>query len=175
MTSIELSLFIVQAISTLIIALTFFFYLRELKTLRAQLDEARRSTMAQSFMSLINFLQQDPVREAREIVIRTLRNRPYETWDVKQLRSASKVCSTYDVASILIKMGLVPVDPVAENWGPSIVACYEICEPHIANLQRPEESGPTYWDDFYWLYMEAKKRLPPSISSYDETALSNDV
>jgi len=63
-------------------------------------------------------------------------------------RDASLVCSMYDLASILIfQQNLVPVEPFINNWGPSIRACYRICEPHIGEMQKPENAGSEYWND----------------------------
>jgi hypothetical protein len=159
MTEGERLLLVIQVVSTAFIALTFILYFFELRTLRAQLDEAKRSTTAQSLLSLINFLQVEHVREARELVITTLRNRPYKDWDAEQKRAASKVCSCYDVAAILIRMDLVPLEPIVDNWGPSIVLCYEILRPLIEEMQKPENAGPTYWDDYVWLYEQSLPKV----------------
>ena len=47
--------------------------------------------------------------------------------------------------------------PFVENWGPSIRHCYEVTKPLIQEMQKPENSGPTYWDDFIWLYEQVPK------------------
>ena len=54
-------------------------------------------------------------------------------------------------------MSLVPSDIFIENWGPSIKKCYEILREHIVEMQKPDNSGPRYWDDFEKLYKEVVK------------------
>jgi len=45
-----------------------------------------------------------------------------------------------------------------ENWGSSIKRCYEILEPPIKELQRPEKAGSEHWKHVKWLYEEANKK-----------------
>jgi hypothetical protein len=53
---------------------------------------------------------------------------------------------------------LVPADPFISNWGASIRDCYEICKDHNAEMQRPENSGAEYWNDFAVLYQAAAQQ-----------------
>lgn len=113
-----------------------------------QLKVDRGASSAQNILALTNFLQAPEVRSARETVRTKLVNKEYTLWDDAERSEASMVCSTYDVAAIIIKLGLVPSQPFVENWGQSIRHCYEVTKALIDEMQKPENSGPTYWDDF---------------------------
>ena len=54
------------------------------------------------------------------------------------------VCANYDVAGVLVlQERLVPAQPILRNWGPSIKDCFEILRPHIAEMQKTSNSGPS--------------------------------
>ncbi|MFZ0034317.1 MAG: hypothetical protein WAK60_04945 [Sedimentisphaerales bacterium] len=156
MTPAEKFLVTVQVISSFIIALTLIVYFLQLRTMRQQLNSSHEATTAQSILALMNFLQDDKVRAARATVIKSLSRKKMEDWSEEEKNAASKVCSTYDIAAILIKMGLVPSKPFVENWGPSIKKCYKVLEPFISEMQKPENAGPDYWNDFGDLYKHTK-------------------
>jgi hypothetical protein len=123
-----------------------------------QLMAMRRGTRGQNSISLINFIQDEKARDAREIVMKNLKGKAYCDWSPNELKAASNVCSSYDVVSILIyQQALVPQNLIITNWGPSIIKCYKILEVHIKEMQKPENAGPEYWDDFVKLYEEVVK------------------
>jgi hypothetical protein len=125
---------------------TFVVYFRQLKTMQ-------KAAEGQNILSIVNFLQAPYVRDARTTVREVLKSKPYIDWTKDEKRQASLVCSTYDVASILIyHQKLVPQEPFISNWGPSIKDCYEVCREHINEMQKPENSGLEYWNDFILLY-----------------------
>jgi hypothetical protein len=125
---------------------TFIVYFRQLRTMQ-------KTAEGQNILSIMNFLQAPYVRDARTTVREVLKSKPYADWTKDEKRQASLVCSTYDVASILIyQQKLVPQGPFISNWGPSIKDCYQICREHIAEMQKPENSGSGYWNDFVLLY-----------------------
>lgn len=123
-----------------------------------QLKAMQKAAIGQNILSLVNFLQMPHVREARTTVLTQLKAKEYAAWTEDEKRQASLVCSTYDVASILIfQQRLMPSDVFISNWGPSIKRCYEICQHHIAEMQKAENSGPHYWNDVKILYDEVIK------------------
>ncbi len=143
---------VIQSIIGVTMVVTFLIYFFQLKTMR-------KSMLGQNSISLINFLQDENTREARRIVLTTLKDKEYINWTADEKESASKVCSTYDVLSILLyQMKLAPTDIFVDNWGPSIKKCYDILEKHIKEMQKPENAGPKYWDDFEKLYKEVTKK-----------------
>ena len=166
---------VVQAIATIGILLTLIVYAKQLSVMQRQLKASENAAadqlsvmqeqlkasesaaVGQNLLTLANFLQDETVRDAREIVIKTLCSKSRFEWTEEEERAAAKVCSTYDLASQIIRQGLVPLEAIAENWGPSIKKCYEILEPYIQEMQKPEKGGPAYWDDFGWLYEKVVK------------------
>jgi hypothetical protein len=75
-----------------------------------QLHVDREAATAQNILTLINFLQDPEVRAARETVFTKLQDKDINSWTEKERSGAARVCSSYDVAAIIIKMGLVPTD-----------------------------------------------------------------
>ena len=137
---------IIQASVGLIIFATLLIYFFQLRTMK-------KGTLGQNTISLINFIQDEKARNARDVVMSNLKDKNYSDWETEEKKSASRVCSTYDIVSILIyQQRLVKPDLVIDNWGPSIKKCYNILEPHIEEMQKPENAGPDYWDDFVFLY-----------------------
>ncbi len=157
---------IIQALGTIVITLTLIVYFRQLNVMRDQLPvmrdqlaEMRNASRAQNLLSLVQFLQAPDVRAARKMVRVELPKVPFEQWDKERDWSfASTVCSSYDVAGIVLREGLVTTHPIVENWGSSIRDCYHTCEPFIKEMRRT--SGENYWDDFEWLCDEAKRYAP---------------
>jgi hypothetical protein len=162
MSQIELAQLAVAAIGTGALVLTLWVYYQQLKAMQGQLETARSASTAQHVLALATFLQAEHVRDAREQVRVRLGSKAFLDWDHDDRRHASRVCSTYDVAAIVIRMGLVPAEPFVHNWGPSIIACYKIAKPLIDELQREENSGKTYWDDLDWLYKQAVLAIGPA-------------
>ncbi len=118
-----------------------------------QLAVMRRGSKAQNILSIVNFLQDPRVREARTEVRRHLTAKDYVSWTQDDKLYADIVCSNYDVlAVLLLKENLVNPDLFLDNWGPSIRHCFEVLKPHIEEMQKPNNSGPYYWDDFGKLY-----------------------
>lgn len=130
---------------------TFFLSFRQLRTMQ-------HAAVGQNILSVVNFLQATYVRDARTTVRKQLKGKVLADWTDDEKRDASLVCSTYDVAAILIfQQSLVPAEPFITSWGPSIKDCYETCEPFITEMQKPENSGPHYWNDFAQLYAAVRK------------------
>jgi len=151
MTTFELAQFLVQIITALALLLTLYVYYRQLRTMAGQLEASRSANSAQNILSLVTFLQAPDVRMSREVMRIKLAKKSFDRWTDDERSDASRVCSTYDVAAILVRLGLVPIRPIVETWGHSIRHCYEVATPLILEMQRPENSGSTYWDDFGWL------------------------
>jgi hypothetical protein len=151
-----LALTMLQALATILIAATLLVYWFQLGVMRNQLAVMRSGANAQNFLSLVQYLQAPDRQEARRVVIQELLEEPFEQWkeDEKYCRTASVVCSTYDVVAIVIREDFVAAKPIIENWGPSIKRCYRACEELIQD--RRSKNGSEYWDDFEWLYEQAR-------------------
>lgn len=133
--------------------------------MQGQLAAAQQSMNSQNLMTLVGFLQSEDVREARGVVIKSLRTKSLSDWDEADKRAASLACSSYDIAAIMIRLGGVPAKPITDNWAPSIRTCYEVVRPWIEEMQKPENAGPAYLDDFGWLY--SKVRASATTSARD--------
>lgn len=151
----------VQTVATVFIALTLGVYWLQFRTMQLQLNTMKDSARGQNILALVNFLQEKSVVDARRTDIEALPNMKMSEWikndDYKE--KASTVCSTYDVVGIFIREQLVPPEPFVDDWGPSIVNCYETLEDFVKHMQE-SKAGPDYWNDFKVLYQCAKHRHP---------------
>jgi len=141
------SQFWVQVSATILIAFTFLVYVLQLRAMRS-------ASTAQNILSVINYLQDPAIREARRLVLTDLKGKPVASWTEADRRMASHVYATYDMAGILIQRGLVPKDLFVSNWGESIVKCYEILEPFLTELHT-DAPGAKYGIHLKWLREEA--------------------
>ena len=151
MTAYEIANLSLQLLVWLAMLATFWVYYRQLHTMQ-------NASTAQNFLSLINYLQAKEVQEARRLVRKHLVGKPHTTWTPDEERAAAITCSSYDVAAILIRQGLIPAAPFLENWGPSVKHCYEVLGDYLREMQK--NSGPHYWNDFVWLNSEVAKYIP---------------
>jgi hypothetical protein len=145
----------VNATAAALLLVTVVVYYRQLRTMQRQLGESRNAAVGQNILNLASFLQTQDVRSARDLTRNDLRSKDWHQWSDSERRAASMVCATYDLAAVVMRFGLVPPEPFIRNWGPSIRDCYGILRPFIKEMQKLENSGPEYWDDFDWLYEQA--------------------
>jgi hypothetical protein len=146
-----------QVIIGVVAFATLFLYYRQLRVMSAQLSAMQGSSTAQSGLSLVAFLQTPEVREARRVVREVLSTKPLSDWSPEEKRSAALVVSNYDVAAALIRAGLVPVDLIAANWGPSIRHCHQVLKPFVAEQRGRPGGDERYWCNFDWLMGEATR------------------
>src|SRR5206468_12763273 len=122
---------------------TFIVYYRQLKAMQ-------NGVKSQNLLSIIQFLQEDQNREARDHVIRKLKAKPYSSWDEHDKKYGGIVCSSYGTAGGILKTKIADASLIIEGYGPSIKMCYETLIPYIKDLRK--ESKPTYWINFEWIY-----------------------
>jgi hypothetical protein len=130
----------------------------QLKVMQNQLEENRKSSTSQNLLTLIDFLQSKEVREARERVMKRLQYIDYEKWTEKDKVFASTVASSYGSAGVILQTGALELSPIIKSWGYSIKKSYEILKPHIEEMR--EVAGDGYWSAFDWLMekvIEAEK------------------
>src|ERR1017187_9097172 len=101
MTTYETWSLITQAVTGTAIVATFAVYYHQLRAMR-------HASSAQNILAVVSFLQAQDVRDARRVVRKTLIGRPFTSWTADEERAAALVCSTYDIAAIMIRRGLVP-------------------------------------------------------------------
>lgn len=123
--------------------------------LASQIREARRATIGQSFLGIVNIVQDQEMREVRGRVF-ALRGKPLAEWTEAQVAEAERVCQSYDVFGMLCRYRLLPTRMIVDSWGDSIMRAWETCAPYVKKL-RDERAAPEFWDDFQWLYKRAKR------------------
>lgn len=84
---------------------------------------ARRTMQSGNIMELIKFLQDEDTRKARGIVYDALRDQSLDfiLADESRKWAATKVCTTYDIAGLLLRNGFTKKEIFLEGWGPSII------------------------------------------------------
>lgn len=140
---------ILTALSNVAILGTFIVYYLQLKAMRRQLDTAQEAARGQNFFTLINFLQEQSLREARQFVLEHLSQKPQADWTEDDKKKASIVCSSYDAAIIAYRKKLIDTKVFAKNYGPIIKSCYRVLKTFI--LERQAVRGSDYWNDLQQL------------------------
>ena len=149
---------------------------RQLRIMNEQVQEVRRSTAAQYILSLLSFIESDEIRAALNLVYTTLHKKHFSQWTEGERQAVSKLCSSFSTAGTILQSGLVPIEPLIVGWETSLRRCYQILEPYIREMQKPENAGPQYWAGFDWLYrqmdmMTANGRIhEASLSHHSGTA-----
>ena len=123
-----------------------------------QIREIRKQRSVEAFVSVVEILQAEDVREARHTLL-TMPRKKLDDWTEEEKKAAEKVCSTYDTVGLMVYKGLVKPDMVAHEWRDSIVKCWEAAHPMISKYS--DERGRDYWDDFKRLYERAEAIKPP--------------
>ncbi len=149
---------IIQIIAQISAAVALFITLginyRQLRTMAEQVAAMRRSTDAQQILSLLSFIESDEVRAARTVVYTTLHRKHFSEWSESELQAASRMCASFATAGAIIRSGIVPVNPLLEGLEPSLRRCFQILEPFLREMQKPENGGPQYWIGFDWLHSQ---------------------
>jgi len=167
---------VVQLIGAVGLLITLAINYRQLRIMNEQMQEVRRSTAAQHVLSLLSFIESDEIRAAVNLVYTTLHKKHFSQWTEDERQAVSKLGSSFTTAGTILQSGLMPVEPLIMGWEPSIRRCYQVLEPYMREMQKPENGGPQYWAGFEWLYrqidlMTAKGQLPKaSLSHYSSTA-----
>src|SRR5262249_9383109 len=66
----------------------------------------------------------------------------------------SRMCASFSTAGTILKLGIVPVELVLEGLEPTLRRCFQILEPFLREMQKPENGGPQYWVGFDWLHSQ---------------------
>lgn len=143
--------FYLQVAVVFLTFLTLFFLIKQLKA-------AKNATEAQSILDIVDILQDEKTRISRGVVRTKLSNISYAEWTEEDCNHASSVCASYDVVASLLKHGLLENKKVIfENWGPSIIHCYQILMPHIESNRNKNGGSKNYWSNFSWLHVECRR------------------
>jgi hypothetical protein len=145
---LTIAAFVVNVLTLLAVGFAAVVYYRQLRVMKETLK-------AQNMAALVQYLQAPDVRKARGIVLGSLKDKNYTSWSDEDKEEAATALAAYGTAGVLIKLKRVDLDPILENWGPSIKEVYETCEPLIS--ERRKRLGDKYWKNLIWLYKEVKK------------------
>ena len=162
---------IAQLIGAAGLLITLVINYRQLRIMNEQMQQMRRSTATEHILSLLSFIESDEIRVAMNLVSTTLHKKHFSKWTENERQAVSKLCSSFATAGTILQSGLVPLEPMIAGWEMSIRRCYQILEPYIREMQKPENAGPQYWDGFEWLYgqidlMTAKGRIHKASLGY---------
>lgn len=143
-----------QTFAQLAIVATFFVYYFQLRAMQkqvnmmqSQLHNQEDVARGQNFFTLINFLQDSALRDARAAVLEELSMKSYpDEWTDDDRKQASRVCSSYDAALIAYEKGWIDRKMFEENYGPSIRNCYRVLKDFVEDQQK--HRGTDYWDEF---------------------------
>jgi hypothetical protein len=150
----------VQTVGLIVVTITLIVYYKQLLAMGEQSKITASGIEAQNLIALTNFLQSDEIRKARNSVLARDPARWNDTWVGDERSNASKVCSSYGVAGVILQTITLPKRPFLENWGPSIIKSHVILQPLIEEMRKPENGGPSYWTGFDWLFRETLKEVP---------------
>lgn len=143
---------VIQMIGAAGLLITLVINYRQFRIMNEQVQEVRRSTVTQHILSLLSFIESDELRAAMNLVFTTLHKKHFSQWTEAERQAVSKLCTSFSTAGTILQSGLVPIEPLIVGWETSIRRCYQILEPYIREMQKPENAGPQYWAGFDWLY-----------------------
>lgn len=135
------------AITALIILVTGIFAI-------LQLFEMKRTSQVSAFISVVQFLQEERVREARRL-LSSLREKKFEEWTPEEIQVAELVCCRYDIVGIMVDNKLIKKKLIIQEWWRSIIVSWESAQPLISKYKN--ERGRDFWNNFENLYKEARK------------------
>jgi hypothetical protein len=115
-----------------------------------ELEEIRKANYASAYKMAHDILQANDIRLARDVVLKNLANKSFDTWDDSEIAEARKVCQSYDAVGQMIRSGMLPVKTIADSWGASLRESWHILAPMVFSF-RAKINAAEYWDDFEWL------------------------
>jgi hypothetical protein len=152
MNAIQKTQIVTQVIGAVGLLFTLSLYYLQLRTMGKQLEAMRQGTNAQQILSVLSFIESDEARAAWTVVYTTLHRKHFSEWTESESQAAIKLCATFATVGAIVRSGLVPIEPLLEGWEPNLRRCYQILEPFLREMQKPENGGPQYWTGFDWLH-----------------------
>lgn len=124
---------------------------KQAKNLQEQLIETRKATALDGILRVIDRLQDEKVRNAREVLYRVSldQKKPYEDWAEDEKKDAEIPCHHFDVVGMLTRLDLLPSE-FLDSWSSTIKKSWEAAKPLID--ARRARDGDAFWKDFEYLY-----------------------
>ena len=154
MNTLQKTQIVTQVIGAVGLLFTLSLYYLQLRTMGKQLEEMRHGTNAQQILSLLSFIESEEVRAALTVVYTTLHRKHFSEWTESEREAATRMCASFATVGAIVRSGLVPAEPLLEGWEPSLRRSYQILEPFLREMQKPENGGPQYWIGFDWLHSQ---------------------
>lgn len=113
---------------------------------RLQLRAAANANKATNFFDLVSYLQRPEIREARSKVLSL--GADYSSWkdDQEAKKAAQQVASSFDIAAVAMKHGLIDAAVFSEPWKTSVLSTFVVLREFVADMQR--QRG----DDMYFAH-----------------------
>lgn len=112
-----------------------------------QLKLIQQTLYRDSFLKVIEILQNEKIREARGRLFSIAESKnSVDEWLDEDKKIAEKVASTYDSVGIMISNGVLPIQ-IVDHWGRSVVRSWNSARLLIGKY-RSEREDLTLWDDF---------------------------
>lgn len=121
--------------------------------------EQAKAASVQAFAAISKLLDDEAARIARCKLITNTKD--FCCWCDEEKDNAELVCSRYGSVAIMVKYDYISKKIIIEEWGCSIIQCYDCAKPMIDEYRKPENENDyrdkNYRADFEWLYKEACK------------------
>ena len=144
-----------SAVSTMVILASLIF-------IWLQLREMNRTRKAEAFFHIVDFLQSDDIRAARQHLM-DLKTPSFDDWTEEDIANAEKVCNSYARIGRMIKERMIPADFVIPVYHYSIKKCWKAAQPIVVEYRRRMSSDR--WESFEWLYERTIELYPDGIST----------
>jgi len=178
MSALEKAQIVAQILGSMALFITLVINYQQMRTMAEQVMAVRRSTNAQQLLSLLTFIESDEMRAALVVVYTTLHRKHFSEWTESELQAASRICAGFATVGAIVRSGLVPAEPLLQGWEPSLRRCFQILEPFLREMQKPENGGAQYWIGFEWLHGQldrqmaiGRKKLPRDSRGSDNQAM----
>ena len=142
MSTLQKAQIIVQITGALAFFVTLGINYLQLRKTTEQVAAMRRGADAQQILSLLSFIESDEVRAALTVVYTKLHQKHFSDWTESELQAASRICASFATVGAIVRSGMVPAEPLLQGWEPPLRRCYQILEPFLREMQKPENGGP---------------------------------
>ena len=112
-----------------------------------------------AFMSLVQLIQREDVREARGTLFKLSKEKKFEEWSENEIKEVEKACWTYDFLAMMMIANLIEkdlTDLILNLWQTQIIKTWEAAEPMIRKYQ--DERGENFWESFEKIYKKVSPR-----------------
>jgi hypothetical protein len=109
-----------------------------------QVVELKRTGNLNAFLAVVNYLQDERVRNARGTLIR-LSDRDFDSWTKEERDAADLALRRFNSVAIMIRKHLIPIELVLPEWENTLVLCWRSAQPLIAEYRK--QRGAQYWHE----------------------------